>query len=219
MTNRQAYSRNLTVPVDELIGVSTTLRRDIEGLLSAYRDDWSSQTLRRTMIRASWSMIEGVVLCVKRLTLRACELGSVNLPSDEHLFLSELQFVVDPAGEAKMETRRVDTLSNIKRSLKIASLRFDLPWKPVFGGTGWRNLADSLKIRHRLTHPKTAAECEVSEDELTLHLAGFEWFIQSSNEFQLALLKRYGRPSVQQGNEPDGRLRRPQVIAKPLCAP
>ena len=165
------------------------MRGDVENLLSVYRDDWSSQTLRRTFIRASWSMIEGVVFCVKRLTLRACELGSVDLPSDEHLFLSELQFIVDPAGEAKMETRRVDTLSNFKRSLKIAALRFDLLWKPVFSGTGWRDLAESLEIRHRLTHPKSTAECEVSDDELTLHLAGFEWFIQSSNEFQHALVK------------------------------
>jgi len=141
-------------------------------------------------------MIEGVVFCVKRLTLRACELGTVGLPSDEHFFLSELQFIVDPAGEAKLETRRVDTISNIKRSLKIAGLRFDLPWKPVFGGTGWRDLAESLDIRHRLTHPKSTAECEVSDDDLTLHLAGYEWFIQSSNEFQLALVKRYGKPSV-----------------------
>jgi len=31
--------------------------------------------------RASWSMIEGVVFCVKRLTRRTCELGSVNLPT------------------------------------------------------------------------------------------------------------------------------------------
>jgi hypothetical protein len=194
MTNRQPYSRNLGVSIDELIGVSTTLRQDIENILSFYQDDWSKQTLRRTFIRASWAMIEGVVFCLKRLTLRACELGNVDLLPDEHFFLSELRFVVDPAGAAKKITRREDTLSNIKRSLEIAGLRFDLAWKPNFGNKGWRDLAHSLKLRHRLTHPKSTAGCEVSDDELTVHMAAFEWFIQCSNEFQQALMGKYCHP-------------------------
>ena len=77
----------------------------------------------------------------------------------------------------------MDTLSNIKRSLKIAALRFDLLWKPVFGGTGWRNLAESLEIRHRLTHPKSTAECEVSDLELTVHMEGLSGLFKAQMNF------------------------------------
>jgi len=193
MSEVLAYSRNLSMSVDELLPVSSTLRMDIESLLDAYHDDRSNQALRRVLIRSSWSMIEGTVFCAKQLTLRACELGSINLPAGEHVFLSELRFIVDQAGNAKVNSVREDTLSNLKRALKIVALRFDVAWKPDFGGKGWQALTSSLDIRHRLTHPKSSSELEVSDHELSLHQAGFGWFVQSFNGFQLALLAKYGK--------------------------
>lgn len=189
-----SFAHNLGETLDELLQVSGVLRRDIESLSAAYRDDWSSQPLRRTFVRAYWSMIEGEVFCMKQFTLRACELGSISLSADEHVFLSETHVVVDANGVATQKHVHVDTLSNIKRTLKTAASRFDLDWNPNFGTQGWEKLTCSLDLRHRITHPKTTAELTISDSELDMHKDAFGWFLEAFNELQSNLLRKYDKP-------------------------
>ena len=81
-----SFVRNLGKTLDEMLEVSGVLRQDIENLVAAYRNDWSSQPLRRMFVRVYWSMIEGEVFCTKQFTLRACQLGDNSLSAEEHVF-------------------------------------------------------------------------------------------------------------------------------------
>jgi hypothetical protein len=49
--------------------------------------------------------------------------------------------------------------------------------RPGSGGNGWCSLQDAIKIRHRLTHPKTAADFILSDDELGTVSDGLNWFL------------------------------------------
>lgn len=192
MTERlRSFAHNLGETLEELLQVSDTLRRDIESLVAAYRDDWSSQPLRRMFVRASWSMIEGEVFCTKQFTLRACELGGKSLSAEEHVFLSETRVVVDENGAAALEHVHSDTLSNLKQTLKIAASKFELDWTPNFGTQDWEKLSRSLELRHRITHPKTTAELTISDSELDMHKDAFVWFLKAFNEFKSSLSRRY----------------------------
>ncbi|MEO5630627.1 MAG: hypothetical protein ABIO96_06320 [Nitrospiraceae bacterium] len=186
-----SFVRNLGKTLDELLEVSGVLRQDIESLVAAYRHDWSSQPLRRMFVRAYWSMIEGEVFCTKQFALRACELGDKSLSAEEHVFLSESRVIVDEEGAASLKHAHIDTLSNLKQTLKIAASKFDLDWVPNFSTQGWEKLALSLELRHRITHPKVAAELVVSESELDIHKDAFAWFLEAFNEFQASLLRKY----------------------------
>lgn len=188
-----SFVRNLGKTLDEMLEVSGILRQDIESLVAAYRHDWSSQPLRRMFVRAYWSMIEGEVFCTKQFTLRACELGDKSLSAEEHVFLSESRVIVDEEGVASMKHKHIDTLSNLKQTLKIAASKFDLDWAPNFSTQGWEKLALSLELRHRITHPKVVAELVVSESELDVHRDAFAWFLEAFNEFQASLLRKYDR--------------------------
>lgn len=181
---------NLGKTLDEMLAVSSVLRQDIESLVAAYRHDWSSQPLRRMFVRAYWSMIEGEVYCTKQFVLRACELGDKSLSAEEHVFLSESRVIVDEEGAASLKHEHIDALSNLKRTLKVAASKFDLDWAPNFSTQGWEKLALSLEQRHRITHPKTAAELVVSESELDIHKDAFAWFLEAFNEFQASLLRK-----------------------------
>ena len=44
-----------------------------------------------------------------------------------------------------------------------------------FGDNGWRLFKEGLQIRHRLTHPKQLTELEVSDEEVKIVQAGFDW--------------------------------------------
>lgn len=186
-----SFVRNLGKTLDEMLEVSGVLRQDIESLVAAYRHDWSSQPLRRMFVRAYWSMIEGEVFCTKQFALRACELGDKSLSAEEHVFLSESRVIVDEEGAASLKHAHIDTLSNLKQTLKIAASKFDLDWVPNFSTQGWAKLALSLELRHRITHPKVAAELVVSESELDIHKDAFAWFLEAFNEFQASLLRKY----------------------------
>ncbi len=186
-----SFVRNLGKTLDEMLEVSGVLRQDIESLVAAYRHDWSSQPLRRMFVRAYWSMIEGEVFCTKQFALRACELGDKSLSAEEHVFLSESRVIVDEEGTASLKHAHIDTLSNLKQTLKIAASKFDLDWAPNFSTQGWEKLALSLELRHRITHPKVAAELVVSESELDIHKDAFAWFLEAFNEFQTSLLRKY----------------------------
>jgi type I restriction-modification system DNA methylase subunit len=141
-------------------------------------------------VRAYWSMIEGEVFCTKQFALRACELGDKSLSAEEHVFLSESHVIVNEEGAASLKHGHIDTLSNLKQTLKIAASKFDLDWTPNFSTQGWEKLALSLELRHRITHPKAAAELVVSESELDVHKDAFVWFLEAFNEFQASLLRK-----------------------------
>lgn len=185
-----SFVRNLGETLDEMLEVSGVLRQDIESLMAAYRHDWSSQPLRRMFVRAYWSMIEGEVYCTKQFVLRACELGDKSLSAEEHVFLSESRVIVDEKGAASLKHEHIDALSNLKQTLKIAASKFDLDWAPNFSTQGWKMVALSLELRHRITHPKAAAELAVSESELDIHKDAFAWFLEKFNEFQASLLRK-----------------------------
>jgi len=186
-----AFAHNLGKPLIEWRDVSNALRQDIENLADAYRDDWSSQPFRRLFVRSCWAMIEGEVFCLKQFALRACELGGKSLSANEHTFLSEIRIIVDENGIAELERVHERTLSNLKQTLKIAVCKFESEWTPDFSGQDWRALSCSLKLRHRITHPKTVGELMISDSELDIHKDAFTWFLKTFGEFQASLLQKY----------------------------
>lgn len=186
-----AYAHNLGKVLNEWSEVSNLLSRDIESLVDAYKDDWSSQPFRRMFVRACWALIEGEAFCLKQFTLRACELGGRSLTSSEHKLLSEVLMLGDDSGRVKREDVRASTHENLKEALKIATSKFELEWTPDFGNQGWALLRRSLDLRHRITHPKIAAELAISDDELDLHRSGFAWFLETVQKFQAIFQQKY----------------------------
>jgi len=186
-----AYVHNLGKVLNEWLEVSNTLHKDIKSLMNEYQDDWSSQPFRRMFVRACWALIEGEVFCLKQFTLRACELGGKSLTSSEHKLLSEVLMLGDDSGRIKREDVRGSTHENLKQTLKIATSKFELGWTPDFSNQGWALLRRSLDLRHRITHPKIAAELAISDDELDLHRSGFAWFLETVQKFKTIFQKKY----------------------------
>ena len=186
-----AFARNLGKEFDELAEVSNLLLKDIKSLGDAYGNDWSSQPFRRMFVRSCWVLIEGEAFRVKQLTLRACELGGKSLSADEHVFLSEVQMLVDENYVVRQKDVHERTLDNLKRTLKIVTSKFELGWTPDFGNQGWKQLRRSLDLRHRITHPRMAAELMILDDELNEHQIGFAWYLETINKFQTSFDHKY----------------------------
>lgn len=186
-----AYVHSLGKVLNEWLEVSNLLSKDITSLVDAYQDDWSSQPFRRMFVRACWALIEGEVFCLKQFTLRACELGGKSLASTERKLLSEVLMLGDDSGRIKRKDVRGSTHENLKKTLKIATSKFELGWTPDFGNQGWTLLRRSLDLRHRITHPKITADLIISDGELDIHRSGFAWFLETVLKFQTIFQEKY----------------------------
>ncbi|MBX3303031.1 MAG: Ppx/GppA family phosphatase [Nitrospira sp.] len=186
-----AYAHNLGKVLNEWLEVSNLLLADGQNLMDVYKNDWASQPFRRMFVRACWALIEGEVFCLKQFTLRACELGGKSLSFSEHKLLSEVLMLWCDNGRVKREDVRESAHENLKQTLKIATAKFELGWTPDFGNQSWEMLRRSLDLRHRVTHPKTAAELTISDDELDDHRKGVAWFLETVQKFQTIFQQKY----------------------------
>ena len=188
----QAYSRELRKELDNLHNISEILRDDIQSLIDTYQNDFKNQTLRRALIRAIWAYIEGNVHALQCYTLRACELGGKDIPIDDRKILSESTIIVNVNGVAEIQNLWADTLTKIKKTLKISCELTGFSWRPDFNDNKWNQLCKSIQDRHRLTHPRKSNNLGVSDEELNDTLAGLEWFVITINEFQIKSCEHFG---------------------------
>jgi hypothetical protein len=186
-----AYAHNLGKVLNEWFEMYNLLNKDVQSLMNAYQDDWSSQPFRRMFIRASWVLIEGEVFRLKQFTLRACELGGKSLSLSEHKLLSEVLLLGRDSGCVERKDIHESVHENLKQTLKMASYKFGIGWTPDFGNQGWATLRHSLDLRHRISHPKIAAELVISDDELDVHRSGLAWFLETIQKFQTMFQKKY----------------------------
>lgn len=157
-------------------GNERSLCDDTQYLLELLNRDYKNQAIRRSFVRGCWAYIEATVYGVKETTLCASTLGSADLPTKDYIFLSGVIFLVSLDGSTEIKVLRCDTEKNIKHTLRIAAECFDVGWKPDFTQQGWRMLKVSLRLRHRLVHPKSVSKLNVSDQEITDHREAFIWF-------------------------------------------
>lgn len=129
---------------------------------------------RRSVIRAIFAAIEGQLWVMKQEFL---EVAGPTLTPAEVAMLREVQYGFGGSGGAVEKPARITLKENI--SFAIAMMDRLHPGTTVDRGDGgWEALAKSLKVRDRLMHPKSTADIEVSEDEITTALQAQLWFME-----------------------------------------
>ncbi len=155
---------------------------------------------RRTYIRAVFALIEAHVWGLKQVALAWFDgRRSINeafkifvhlgptifapsdpLPPEERLLLSEAFFRLNKKGEPERDKQRH---LNFKQNLKFACRMFAKAWGKDFsleaGGPGWDALFKAVKIRNRITHPKSRSNLEINEEEMRIVQKAYQWFKKS----------------------------------------
>lgn len=181
----RAYGRQLAKDMESLWSMNDILREDLHTLLDVFNDDRTNQVLRRSLVRASWAYVEGLVFGVKRMTLTAVDLK-------ERRFLTEERFDVSVDGEVNVRGNREGAVENIKRTFKIAAKHFALNWAPQFDESDLERISKSIQLRNRIVHPQSAAGLVIADAELEGHNDAFEWFSTMFNEFFEDMLACHG---------------------------
>lgn len=130
---------------------------------------------RRVACRSIFASIEALTNHLKQNTLLHT-FGEEDFFTDaEKLALNDREYSVTDRGEVKERGARIRTLPNILLAFdsfsRVCGQKFAMP-KPE----GWESLKKAIKIRDRITHPKVAADYEISDQEFAEINKAWIWF-------------------------------------------
>jgi hypothetical protein len=166
----QADLRQLDDAFLEWMQLEHVLRDDITELFWLLDRSPDSQVLRRAVVRSGWAFKEG---CLNGL---AAFVGKAE----------ELSGDFDDGRPPDSER----TLERMKATLKWCGRGLAPGWQPDFSTDGWLNVRRSLSVRDRLMHPRTAAQLQISNEEMEKIKAALAWFLQSIVDLQTRALAR-----------------------------
>ena len=162
-------------------------------ILSMDRQERSdTQATRRDLIRTMFAAIEGYVW-EYREHVRSVISDIGTIPTLTELALSEMSYAVTENGKVVPQTRFITLTSMIKLISRLAQEQ--CPELQVdFTQTGWSDLQQAIKIRNRITHPKSRSDLKISLQDIAISQAGFFWilhFITTVMESTTAVLLQY----------------------------
>jgi hypothetical protein len=176
--------------LEELQGMTYTLIGDMESLKNSLGSrnitnaiSEQEDTNRRFYIRAIFAFIEAVVEQHKRLLLKLHERKYIKLKVGYYEVLSERIFTTSDRGNVTSKDQYLQLQRKIRTVYRAAGESFDEEMVLNFGDNGWQIFRDAIKIRNRITHPKTREDCEIETEDLETIELGEEWFRSLNNEF------------------------------------
>jgi len=160
-----------------------TLKQILDPLLELTRDVAAcekqlvagEQHSRRSYIRSLFAMIEGTIYCVKELEF--AELYSREKKDIRTLVaLKETVFEITSKGDVSEKVKFVQTSSNLRFMAKCFQYIFGKQLELNVGSSKWDSFIKAIKVRNRITHPKTSTDLQISDDDLHLVTDVNEWF-------------------------------------------
>ena len=137
---------------------------------------------RRIHVHLVFAFFEGVLFSTAEYLLASRDVYGLKFAPAEEMALTEMSYVVQ---DGKVATRpQYAQLKDRTRLILHAVGRISpTPLKIDYSGVGWAAFQDSIKMRNRITHPKDAAACAISDAEMSTLWTGEGWFLDAHTEF------------------------------------
>lgn len=128
---------------------------------------------KRDLIRTALAAVEGLVGYYRDQVISiAADLDA--LSADERIALSELLTIVDARGKISQQVRHLPTKVMFRLVTNIAT-KVNPGFQVDFGGGGWESLQTAIDVRNRITHPKTASDLIVSDENIDEAVSAVSW--------------------------------------------
>ena len=169
--------------IKELDRLRITMIEDVEFFNKRLIEDPLNEPLIRASIRTMYSYIETTCYIWKNIAYlkdkRDIALGqridSV-LSDGEISMILEQAYYVGENGEIRIHEIHIEPKKNLQFALKVFAKTHGLKYEHIFNKTGWNAYCEGLKIRNRLTHPKSDSDLYISEEEHDISHEVSEWF-------------------------------------------
>jgi len=142
-----------------------------------------SQFARRTFCRAAFAFIEGQVHWLRGIAMHLVAGQGIRAGTIELSLISALIDEtprVERNGKLKMEQSRTPFTNTVALVFRTLAEKLGLDAAEFFSDGYWGQLQSALDVRHRITHPKTAEDMEISDENMDHIRAGLAWFMNST---------------------------------------
>jgi hypothetical protein len=181
MENNKQTGIKVISALNELKQLYEILITDVRECADALQQQ-DTEFRRRIFVRSVFAFIEAVVFRLKQLALEASNELSVELSISETALLSEESYELTEKGDPYTKTNHLQLPKNTRFAFKAVAQVFSSEYKLKIDNSGWASFLDAIKIRNRLTHPKTIGDTSVSDQELDVVSKALLWFTNSELE-------------------------------------
>jgi len=146
-----------------------------------------NQFARRTFLRSFFSAVDGILFALRTIVFEFSK-NETDSPvpntftDGERMLLQERSYELEDNGTVKVRNQ------NFQPFLKVLRFTFNVYSKlrrneylPDYSGAGWLSFRKATEIRHRITHPKSPEDLEISSEELLEIESAVKWFTESLN--------------------------------------
>lgn len=145
-------------------------------------DKSDTQFYRRVFVRAIEAYVEGFVQLIKQLCLFRHGVGQVKYGAAELAILREEAYQLAENGKASISQRLIQVGRNLRFVFPALARIYDQSLEIDVTAAGWSQLQHTIKVRNRITHPRTAEDLQVSDDDLEQAKAAVVWFYSSAKD-------------------------------------
>ena len=144
---------------------------------------------RRTVVRTIFAALEGLTAFLKWNALERAQREPGLYSVAEVSLLREESYGLGKQGDCTVQERFLPTLENLLFSYRMCTR--DLA-APAFNtqGSQWSQLAIAIRVRNRITHPRSLSDLTVSKAEVTRARLAFLWVSATCMAGLVALRKK-----------------------------
>jgi hypothetical protein len=140
-------------------------------------DSQDSLFARRVYVRSDFAYYEGTIWLVKQACLKASSSTGVRkFEVAEYAILREECYKLKNNGKYETGKILLRLPENLRFTIDLFNKRFDAEIDLGVGSAMWEKFLDTLKIRHRITHPKSLNDYKITDDEFALCREVTGWF-------------------------------------------
>ena len=164
----------MRIDFDDLRDTFNELVSDVEDAKKLDADFFPESFIKRTYTRSFFSMVEGITYQLKKIALQANKEANV-FEAFEIALLEERAGHLADNGVAKDRNAKLRLLPNLQFAIRAAAKALNLNFI-LNKGSGWEALDDAVKIRDRITHPKTTESLLISDNDMRVLGQANAWF-------------------------------------------
>jgi hypothetical protein len=191
--NHRAISREAnmedTKATGELFGALLSEVAGELGTISNGKDrDKLSQPERRMYVRSVFATIEAWIYVMKQMALAAHpDPECPTISESERAFAQEQEYRLTDSGDVEIRRAKISLEVNLRFAFKLFAKSGYVSSELDVSGSEWQTFRRAIKIRDRITHPKSVSDLNISDDDFKDATAGLGWILISHAELFTAI--------------------------------
>ena len=156
------------------------LVEELGTVLKGKDKDKLSQPERRMFVRSAFATIEAWIYVMKQIALVSHpDPKCPTISEAERAFAQELEYKLTDSGDVETRRTKISLEANLRFGFKLLAKAVSIPSELDVSGSEWQSFRRAIKIRDRITHPKSVADLNISDEDYNDLSVGFGWVVIS----------------------------------------